>query len=445
MPRALRLAALLLAVSCPIVAASAQEDISREGGDATTRIWGKGAYSQSAPSLDSATQLLLRDLGEAGFLRDFSKSKIGGEIRVGPKFNAPSCASCHLENGRGALHVSAQGGHSDTVVKVSEPGAQALPSHGPAAVQGVGLQVKDHALRGTSPDAQVSLRWELVSGAYGDGRPYQLRFPKIRLTSLTSAHLRTALKSLRRTPPVFGSGLLDAVPAKTIEALADPDDSNHDGISGRPNRVWSVERGRTELGRFGFKAGAPSLRQQIAAAYATDMGITNPLFRESGKRPDIPESSLSATVFYTRTLGVPQARSQVSPTVQRGRALFESLGCASCHATMLHTGPSPVAALAHQEIHPFSDLLLHDMGPGLADNRPEFVATGREWRTTPLWGIGLAETVLGIAPTYLHDGRARTLEEAILWHGGEASGSQQLFRQAPLTSRDDLIQFLRSL
>lgn len=444
MLRTLRLTALVLAVSCPFLAASAQEDISREGGDATTRVWGKEAYSQSAPSLDSTTERLLRDLGEAGFLRDFSKSKIGGEIRVGPKFNAPSCASCHLGNGRGALHVSAQGGHSDTVVKVSAPSDQGH-AHGPPPVPVVGLQVKDHALHGAPPDAQVSLRWDYITGTYGDGRPYQLRVPRMQLSRLAEPKLRTALRSLRRSPPVFGSGLLDAVPARAIEALADPVDANHDGISGRPNRVWSVERGRIELGRFGFKAGAPSLRQQIAAAYATDMGISNPLFRETGKRPDIPENSLSASVFYTRTLGVPQARSQVSPAVQRGRALFDSFGCSSCHATTLHTGPSPVAALAHQEIHPFSDLLLHDMGPGLADNRPEFVATGREWRTTPLWGIGLAETVLGIAPTYLHDGRARTLEEAILWHGGEASESQQLFRQAPTTARDDLIQFLRSL
>ena len=209
--------------------------------------------------------------------------------------------------------------------------------------------------------------------------------------------------------------------------------------------MWDVALGRRRLGRFGFKAASPSLRQQVAAAYATDMGVTNPVFHPPRERAEISQKTLDATTFYSATLAVPQARDQETAAVRQGHVAFLEMGCASCHVETLSTGAATVPALAFQEIHPFSDLLLHDMGAGLADNRPEFSATGTEWRTSPLWGIGLADTVLGRSATYLHDGRARTLEEAILWHGGEAELSRERFRTANKPSRDDLITFLRSL
>ena len=241
-------------------------------------------------------------------------------------------------------------------------------------------------------------------------------------------------------------GLLEALDAGTILDRADPDDVDLDGISGRANIVWNQRERRTSIGRFGFKAAAPSVLQQVAAAYSTDMGVTNQLFPMEDRIPDISRATLDLTAFYTRTLAVPRARAQNDPVVIRGREIFEILGCAKCHTPTLLTGQHSIPQLAHQTIHPFTDLLLHDMGDGLADGRPEFLASSREWRTTPLWGIGLTQAVLGNGEaTYLHDGRASTLEEAILWHGGEAETSQKSFVGLAATERDALIQFLRSL
>jgi CxxC motif-containing protein (DUF1111 family) len=245
---------------------------------------------------------------------------------------------------------------------------------------------------------------------------------------------------------VFGVGLLEAVDAGTIIDRADPDDVDLDGISGRANIVWNQRERRTSIGRFGFKAASPSVLQQVAAAYSTDMGVTNPLFPMGDRIPDITRATLDLTAFYTRTLAVPRARAQNDPAVIRGQETFEILGCAKCHTPTLLTGQHSIPQLAHQTIHPFTDLLLHDIGDGLADGRQEFLASPREWRTTPLWGIGLTQTVLGNGEaTYLHDGRARTLEEAILWHGGEAETSQKGFVGLAANERDALIQFLRSL
>jgi CxxC motif-containing protein (DUF1111 family) len=253
------------------------------------------------------------------------------------------------------------------------------------------------------------------------------------------------LTSMRRAPAVFGDGLLDAISEAEIVSRADPDDRDGDGISGRPNLVWDIAKQANVIGRFGFKAAAPSLKQQIAAAYATDMGVTNPLFTRGARHPDITQPVLDATTFYVATLAVPQARLQNNPVVIQGKANFSSFGCVNCHAVGLQTDGGLSPALSGNVIHPFTDLLLHDMGEGLADGRPEFEASGTEWRTTPLWGIGLADEVLSRAAGYLHDGRAGTLEEAILWHGGEAAASRNAFAQANGSERDALIAFLRSL
>lgn len=234
---------------------------------------------------------------------------------------------------------------------------------------------------------------------------------------------------------------------------------NGDGISGRPNWVWDALNNRMTLGRFGWKAGQPSLLQQTAAAFNGDMGITTSLFpaqncmapqtdcvaAPSGGEPEISDDDLLKVVLYASALAVPQQRQANDPAVRQGWQLFQQAGCADCHTPTLQTGIHPtIPALSNQTIHPFTNLLLHDMGEGLADNRPEWAATGREWRTPPLWGIGLFETVNGHT-TYLHDGRARSLEEAILWHGGEAEAAQKAFIGLSKTERDALIRFLKSL
>lgn len=422
------------------------EDITMQGGDTSVSDASPNAYNHTAPNISDAAAVALHEVGQTGFLRNFGRVEVRGAIRLGPTFNAPSCVSCHGGNGRGALRITRRGVGSDTVVKVSlRTGRAPLPG-GPVAVPGIGLQVRDHAVAQHVPEALVRVIWRSRSGAYGDGTPYMLRSPLIRLSQTSVPIPRSALKSLRRAPPIFGSGLIDAVGDGEILRRADPSDVDNDGISGRPNIVWDVKKRATSVGRFGFKASSPTLRQQIAAAYATDMGVTNPLFQAETRSPEIPASILNATTFYSATLGVPMARKQGNRTVARGRALFSQFGCHSCHTPTLTTADGAHPALSHQTIHPFSDLLLHDMGEGLADHRPDSTATGREWRTTPLWGIGLTEQVLNGRPaTYLHDGRARSLEEAVLWHGGEANAAQSRFTQSAAAERAALIAFLRSL
>jgi CxxC motif-containing protein (DUF1111 family) len=257
-------------------------------------------------------------------------------------------------------------------------------------------------------------------------------------------------------PPIFGLGLLELISESMIKAMADPSDADGDGISGKPNYVYNSITQKTEVGRFGLKAGVSTIELQVAAAYNQDMGITNRIFPKESSfgQPqadthdygvELPDSLLHAVAFYIKTLAVPARRDVANESVKRGEQLFTSLQCASCHRPTLQTEVDVrYPQLSNQRIHPFTDLLLHDMGEGLADNRPDFSADGREWRTAPLWGIGLFEKTNG-TPYYLHDGRARTMEEAIVWHDGEAAAAKKKFLQLSKSDRDDLIRFLKSL
>ncbi len=425
---------------------ASDEDVTLQGGDTSVAATDASAFEHSSPNIADAAAQLLHDVGETGFLRDFSRVKIRGAIRVGPTFNAPSCVSCHRGNGRGELRITKGREGSDTVLKISLAQGTEGQASGPIPVPGIGLQLRDHAVRGHPIEGRLRLTWSTISGTYDDGTPYQLRFPHIAVRGLRRWRTSKIHRSLRRAPPVVGSGLIDALPPAAIEAHADPFDTNGDGISGRVNLVRDVQTRSLQVGRFGFKAGAPTLKQQIAAAYATDMGVSNPLFRMRDARPEISAQILDATTFYTATLGMPMARNQRDFGIARGRSFFAAIGCQDCHTSTFVTGSGIHTALSNQTIHPFSDFLLHDMGAGLSDDRPEFQASGSEWRTTPLWGIGLSETVLqGRPATYLHDGRAQTLEEAILWHGGEAAAAQARFKALSASERDVLIRFLRSL
>jgi CxxC motif-containing protein (DUF1111 family) len=219
--------------------------------------------------------------------------------------------------------------------------------------------------------------------------------------------------------------------------------------------VWDVAAGQTVTGRFGWKAEAPSLRQQIAGAYSEDMGVTSSVFpveacagqpQDDGlaDEPEVSDAELDVLETFIRTLAVPARRNPDDPTTLRGEQLFVDIGCAGCHAPTLTTGTThPVPALRNQVIHPFTDLLLHDMGSGLTDNRTSFNASGAEWRTPPLWGLGLRDTV-NTSTRLLHDGRARTVAEAILWHGGEALAARDAFRALTAIDRQALLQFLSS-
>jgi CxxC motif-containing protein (DUF1111 family) len=258
---------------------------------------------------------------------------------------------------------------------------------------------------------------------------------------------------------MIGVGLLDTIPDKAIEALADPDDRDGDGVSGRMNRVWDASRKAAAIGRFGWKAEQPTVRQQVAAAFLGDIGLTTTVFPEhefslvqgdlknlpDGGRPEVGDEILDFVTFYSKTLAVPAQRSHDNPVVVQGRELFFRATCHACHVETLITGNDPdFPELSSQEIHPYTDLLLHDLGEELSDDRPVHDADGREWRTAPLWGIGLSVLVNQNA-NFLHDGRARTIEEAILWHGGEAESAREVFRAMSAAERRKLLAFVESL
>lgn len=433
---------ILILASVIFTLASAQEDISLEGGDTTISDPSSMSYDHPLSNLSSSRDMQQHALGAEGFRRNFARSPIAGKIRIGPKFNNVSCIACHVRNGRGEPKFARQG--SESVVKVAAPsGVPSVPG-GPVPIRNIGVQLRDHAIVPARPDGKVVLTWEFSSGRYSDGTQYELRKPIILIKNVRLP--AGGSLSLRRPPPVFGTGLHDAFSADTIRSFEDAGDLNGDGISGRANLVWNSVRNGTQIGKFGWKATSPSAALQIATAYAIDMGVTNPLIPLGKARPDIDRQIFDRTAFYTLTLAVPEARDREVPEVKHGKALFASLGCNSCHMMTIRTGKYAIRELSNQTIHPFTDLLLHDMGDGLADHRSEFEASGNEWRTASLWGIGLTGTVIGQGnENYLHDGRARSLEEAILWHGGEAEASRNVFLASDTNDRYALIQFLRSL
>jgi len=438
------------------------------------------AFSHPLPGL-SGEDLVRFTRGDMDFETPFVSS--GNAIRpgLGPVFNASSCEACHSRDSRGEPPPHPSGGRSNLAAVESmflRVSVGNDPETGPLPVPGMGTQLQQHAVAGAVPEANVTVRWHTKSGEYGDGTPYELRWPEFELTDLADPDALAAAGysiedirlSPRVAPPIHGRGYVEAIDAATLRKLADPEDTDDDGISGRINRVIDVESGDRVIGRFGLKANNPSLRQQNAGAYQQDIGITNSVFPEEAKgaavnrdaanddpelgwnsetgRPD-PEAGeriLADVTFYTQTLAVPSRRRVDDPQVRHGERLFQQVGCTTCHAPQLTTGEHPdgIEGLSSRTIEPYSDFLLHDMGEGLADGRGDYAATGREWRTPPLWGIGLTEVVTGHR-FLLHDGRARGLAEAILWHGGEAEPAREAFRQMDQADREALTAFLDSL
>jgi len=406
------------------------------GGDTTVADRTSNAYSLPAPNLAPA-ELDRHLAGDVGFDATFVRGPAPINPGLGPLYNHNACAACHGKDGRGLPMFAPTG--SQALVRVSlADGTPELPG-APVPVPGLGGQLQDHGVFGVPAEVAIELAWTERTGRYGDGTPYQLRAPTLALRHPDGGALDPAiLTSFRQAPAVFGLGLLEAIPDAALEAAADPADRDGDGISGRVNQVWDVDAGAVRIGRFGHKAGNPTLVQQAAAAYANDMGVTS---RRFGGDAEVDDAVVAATAFYTATLGVP---ARAPGDVAAGEARFDAFGCAACHTPLQTSGPHPIAALAEQTFAPYTDLLLHDLGPDLADQRPEFQADGREWRTPPLWGLGLVATVLPGA-SYLHDGRARTVAEAILWHGGEAEAARERFRTASAAERAELLRFLSAL
>jgi CxxC motif-containing protein (DUF1111 family) len=432
------------------------------GGETTVLNRTSQGFGQPAPNL-SEPELALHTKGDRAFDATFVTSPAPVNAGLGPLFNNASCIACHISDGRGlptkgnllvrvSLNPSTVSQSlatqetklSHASIFEQQPEAGVTLGNAPP-VPGLGTQIQDQTIYGVMPKADVAIEFQDTAGTYGDGMPYQLRSPIAKITLPDGKPLPPeVLTSIRVPPPVFGRGLLEAIPEQTLLALADPEDRNQDGISGKPNRVWDVRKKKLVLGRFGLKANNPNLFQQNAAAYINDMGITNPLFPAQDGSTEIDLDTLKANTFYTQTLAVPARTLVHDPGVRKGSQLFAQANCVACHVAELRTGKHDVKAISHQTIHPYSDLLLHDMGQGLADDRPDFEANGHEWRTSPLWGLGLTQAVLPYA-SYLHDGRARTIEEAILWHGGEAEQSKEAFRTMTKGDRTALVKFLNSL
>ena len=390
---------------------------------------------------------------------------------LGPLFNARSCLGCHIEGGRGTLPDDNSEAVFTAFVRLSIPGEE--QKLGSVPEPGYGQQIQTQATGLMSqlglppgpddlkPEADLRINWQYHSHTYPDGRVVELREPELDLRQLSYGELHPdTLFSLRQAPGMFGTGLIAAIKQADIDALADPADENRDGISGRVNQVWSVSEQATVPGRFGWKANRPDLEVTVAAAFADDIGISNPLFpvqpctsvqslcqqQPNGNNADgfeIPEDLLHLVVEFLRHTGTPAAR--LTEDLNAGQEAFNIAGCQQCHQPSFITAENaPAAHLANQRIWPYSDFLLHDMGPLLADERPDFQATGSEWRTAPLWGIGLQKTV-GADLSLLHDGRARSVEEAILWHGGEAAKARALFEAMSADTRRQLIAFVEAL
>lgn len=417
----------------------------------------RDAFARPAPALSPA-ELRIFSFGNRLFNTNWTvaPASVVGFDGLGPTFNRVSCSGCHTRDGRGRPPIDGETVFNSQLLRISMAGTG--ENGGPKAVPGYGTQINDRAIPGVVPEAKLLLSWQESAGSYKDGSSFSLRKPIIELSDAAYGALpEKLLTSLRSAPAVFGTGLFDALTDATLLALSDPDDRNQDGISGRANQVYSLEHKTMKIGRFGWKAGVPSLLEQNSDAALGDMGISSRLNPNEncpsgqsscqsaphGGKPELSDVFLSKLTLYLQMLGVPQAAA-LTPEGERGAALFSEFGCDGCHLSALKTGKHALSFLSEQEFSAYTDLLLHDMGPGLADNRPEFSASGSEWRTAPLWGLGLIETVNGHL-LLLHDGRARGVAEAILWHDGEAKAARDQFHDADAKNRRALEAFLLGL
>lgn len=434
-------------------------------GAATVRKYDHNAFSQPSANLAPSRRLDF-SVGNSFFRNPWVPAPASTTARdgLGPLFNTNACQNCHLKDGRG--HPPEPGAFSaaSMLVRLSIPAAaehaELLQSQGVVAEPTYGTQLQDMANPGVAPEGKVRVNYSSVPVRFADGTLVELRKPQLEITQLGYGKLHPDTRfSTRIAPPMIGLGLLEAIAEQDILAAADPDDADGDGISGRPNIVWDRQQQRSVLGRFGWKAGQPNLNQQNADAFANDMGLTTTLFPHDnctaaqtdcmaaphGGEPEVSDNILASVLFYSRNLGVPARRNVDAPEVLKGKGLFHQAGCQKCHTPSFTTSADAAEPeLASQLIRPYTDLLLHDMGEGLADGREEFLASGSEWRTPPLWGIGLTQAVNGHTQ-FLHDGRARNLLEAILWHGGEAEAAKQQVLKFDADERAALLAFLNSL
>ncbi len=427
-------------------------DSRLSGGLATIFDASSKAFTHMIDGL-GAHDMRAHELGDAAFEQTFVAAPAPVFGGLGPVFNNVSCISCHHNDGKGT--PTAGTATSSLLFRISN--GLSDEHGGPAGMDGYGGQIQDQGLFGIQPEANMNISYVEVPVTYPDGTTVNLRKPFYTIQNAYKAIAANYQLSPRLAPPVFGLGLLEDVPESTILSFEDETDRDGDGIKGHANYVYNPQTKRTEIGRFGLKANTSSIMVQVATAYQQDMGVTSEIRQQEASwgQPqcanlyadtyDLPDSTLKTVAFYIKTLAVPARRDVTDAEVKRGEALFAQLNCSGCHRPTMQTGVDvTVRALSNQRIHPYTDLLLHDMGEGLADGYTDYRANGNEWRTAPLWGIGLYEKTNG-TPYYLHDGRARTIEEAILWHGGEAENARNNFMLLSKTDRQAVIRFLKSL
>ena len=475
--RSARERARVAAVTRPATDFSKPERYESRPGGATTvfKTLNRDIFSHPSANMPFERQLDFK-VGNGIFKKLWvsSPSSTTSSDGLGPLFNARACQRCHLKDGRG--HPPAPGERAESMfLRLSVPAPDRTNGDAPGRTRSAavpeptyGEQLQNFSVQGVPAEGEMTITYREQPVALAGGETASLRVPTYGVSGLHYGPLHPdTMLSPRVTPPIIGMGLLEAIPEEDILTAADPDDADGDGISGRANRVWSDERGKPMLGRFGWKAGQPTVAQQAAGAFRGDIGISTPLYAAPygdcteaqqacrtaphGGASD-PEHGAEATgkmfdllVFYSRNLAVPARRKLDDPQVLRGKRLFYEADCIACHRPKFVTRRDSIGKeQSFQLIWPYTDLLLHDMGEGLADNRPEGEAGGREWRTPPLWGIGLTKTVNGHT-LFLHDGRARNLLEAILWHGGEAEAAKQRVVAMTRAERAELLAFLNSL
>lgn len=457
------------AVPSPLFAPAAAN--AKPGGNTTVYSNGRNAFSLPSANLNDAERTRFV-VGNSFFKRNWVQAPASTTARdgLGPHFLARSCGGCHVQDGRAQPpdfhNPLAPQPFAGLLMRLSVPGTDAHggPKHEPV----YGDQFNPMGINGVKGEGTLKLTYENISGQYADGTPYTLEKPIYHFTDLGYGPMAAdVMTSPRIAPQVIGLGLLEAIPESEILANAQAQAATTGPIKGQPNYVWDAYGQRMMLGRFGWKANVASLAHQSAGAFHGDIGITSKHFPEqtctaaqtdclaaptgnSGpQNVEVEDYVLNDVIFYQATLAPPARRNTQDKQVLRGEALFHAAQCAQCHRPSYTTGealfPSLSSkALSDQEITPYTDLLLHDMGPALADGRPDFAANGQQWRTPPLWGIGLLPAVNN-HQRLLHDGRARGVAEAILWHGGEAEQAREQFRHLSAQDREALVKFVESL
>ncbi|MEE9362157.1 MAG: di-heme oxidoredictase family protein [Cellulophaga sp.] len=424
------------------------------GGGTTVFSATSVAFETPAPNLSAANLTTHLD-GDAQFEAAFVTAPAEINSGVGPVFNHNTCIACHPKDGRAAFPSNDINALSGFFLRGSIPG---VGEHGGInPVPGFGGQLQNQAIFGHDAEVKFQVVYEEKVEVLADGTKVILRKPTYSIQTSYIAFPSDAMLSPRLAPPVFGLGLLEAITEVDILANQDINDIDGDGISGKANYVWDPFTQKTVIGRFGWKANTSTVLIQSAGAYVEDMGVTNYVFpNETGINqgngqdgldddPEITKAILDQVTLYCRTLGVPAPRDIGSKAVKIGAAIFENIECAKCHIPKQRSGNFlGIDAISNQTFFPYTDMLLHDMGEDLADGRPDFLANGNEWKTRPLWGIGLTDLINGHTD-FLHDGRAKNITEAILWHGGEAENAKNNFKDLNTEDRKALLAFLNSL